>query len=481
MKRNLPLEAEIVKKYTAVSPVLNERGRRLWAAAEARSIGYGGDALVSSATGLARETIRNGRREIERGVQASDRVRGPGGGRPGIDETQPGIREALERLVDPLTRGDPGSPLRWTCKSRAKLAGALTERGWRVSSTTVGRVLNELGYRLQSVRKSREGAAHPDRNAQFEHINATAEHFLSDGEPVISVDTKKKELVGDFRNAGREWQPQGEPERALVHDFPSDASGKAIPYGIYDMARNEAWVSVGRDHDTPAFAVASIRQWWQMMGHQAYPEAQALFITADAGGSNGYRSRTWKHALQHFADETGLRIRVSHFPPGTSKWNSATSEGWHIQQERESCRGKSQSPVARIAGWRETETLKPIDKAIVRMAASHQAVTKVNAQVASKMRPRRSSPLFQGEGSMRWRTLTKAPEHSGGVLATAWWQGCAKQLEKPSSSRREIGGSWVGRITGSTGKSADGERVEDGSVVAMKRSNVRGARGPCCL
>ena len=481
MKRNLPLEAEIVKKYAAVSPVLNERGRRLWAAAEARSIGYGGDALVSSATGLARETIRNGRREIERGVQASDRVRGPGGGRPGIDETQPGIREALERLVDPLTRGDPGSPLRWTCKSRAKLAGALTERGWRVSSTTVGRVLNELGYRLQSVRKSREGAAHPDRNAQFEHINATAEHFLSDGEPVISVDTKKKELVGDFRNAGREWQPQGEPERALVHDFPSDASGKAIPYGIYDLARNEAWVSVGRDHDTPAFAVASIRQWWQMMGHQAYPEAQALFITADAGGSNGYRSRTWKHALQHFADETGLRIRVSHFPPGTSKWNSATSEGWHIQQERESCRGKSQSPVARIAGWRETETLKPIDKAIVRMAASHQAVTKVNAQVASKMRPRRSSPLFQGEGSMRWRTLTKAPEHSGGVLATAWWQGCAKQLEKPSSSRREIGGSWVGRITGSTGKSADGERVEDGSVVAMKRSNVRGARGPCCL
>ena len=481
MKRNLPLEAEIVKKYAAVSPVLNERGRRLWAAAEARSIGYGGDALVSSATGLARETIRNGRREIERGVQASDRVRGPGGGRPGIDETQPGIREALERLVDPLTRGDPGSPLRWTCKSRAKLAGALTERGWRVSSTTVGRVLNELGYRLQSVRKSREGAAHPDRNAQFEHINATAEHFLSDGEPVISVDTKKKELVGDFRNAGREWQPQGEPERALVHDFPSDASGKAIPYGIYDMARNEAWVSVGRDHDTPAFAVASIRQWWQMMGHQAYPEAQALFITADAGGSNGYRSRTWKHALQQVADETGLRIRVSHFPPGTSKWNSATSEGWHIQQERESCRGKSQSPVARIAGWRETETLKPIDKAIVRMAASHQAVTKVNAQVASKMRPRRSSPLFQGEGSMRWRTLTKAPEHSGGVLATAWWQGCAKQLEKPSSSRREIGGSWVGRITGSTGKSADGERVEDGSVVAMKRSNVRGARGPCCL
>jgi hypothetical protein len=321
MKRDLDLEATIVEKYAAVSALLNERARRLWAAAESRSIGYGGDALVSSATGLARETIRKGRREIERGVQASDRVRGPGGGRPSIDETQPGIREALERLVDPLTRGDPGSPLRWTCKSRAKLASALVEMGWRVSSTTVGRLLNELGYRLQSVRKSREGAEHPDRNAQFEHINATAERFLADGEPVISVDTKKKELVGDFRNAGREWQPQGEPEQALVHDFPSDGLGKAIPYGIYDMARNEAWVSVGRDHDTPAFAVASIRQWWQMMGQPAYPEAQALFITADAGGSNGYRSRTWKHELHQLADDTGLSIRVSHFPPGTSKWN----------------------------------------------------------------------------------------------------------------------------------------------------------------
>lgn len=321
MKRDLDLEATIVEKYAAVAPLLNERARRLWAAAEARSIGYGGDALVSAATGLARETIRKGRREIERGVEASERVRGPGGGRPSIDATQPGIREALERLVDPLTRGDPGSPLRWTCKSRAKLAGALTEQGWKVSSTTVGRLLNELGYRLQSVRKSREGAEHPDRNAQFEHINATAEQFLADGEPVISVDTKKKELVGDFRNAGREWQPQGQPEQALVHDFPSDGLGRAIPYGIYDMARNEAWVNVGRDHDTPAFAVASIRQWWEQMGQKAYPEARALFITADAGGSNGYRSRSWKHELQQFADATGLRIRVSHFPPGTSKWN----------------------------------------------------------------------------------------------------------------------------------------------------------------
>jgi hypothetical protein len=321
MQRDLALEARLVAKFAAISPVLDERSRRLWAAAESRSIGYGGDALVSAATGLARETIRNGRREIECGVEANGCVRRAGAGRPSIDATQPGIRQALERLVDPLTRGDPGSALRWTCKSRAKLAAALSRQGYAVSSTTVGRLLNELGYRLQSVRKSREGAAHPDRNAQFEHINHSAQRFLGEGQPVISVDTKKKELVGDFRNAGREWHPSGAPEKAMVHDFPSDGLGKAIPYGIYDMARNEAWVSVGRDHDTPAFAVASIGQWWRQMGRKAYPEAKALFITADAGGSNGYRSRSFKHQLQRFADETGLRIRVSHFPPGTSKWN----------------------------------------------------------------------------------------------------------------------------------------------------------------
>ena len=223
--------------------------------------------------------------------------------------------------MDPLTRGDPTSPLRWTCKSRAKLAAALTEQGWRVSSTTVGRLLHRLGYRLQSPRKRQEGATHPDRNAQFEHINRTADEHLRAGEPVISVDTKKKELVGNFKNGGREWQPKGTPPAVLVHDFPTDAEGKAIPYGVYDMARNEAWVSVGWDHDTPAFAVASIRQWWHQMGCGAYPEATTLFITADAGGSNGYRSRAWKHELQQLADETGLTIEVSHFPPGTSKWN----------------------------------------------------------------------------------------------------------------------------------------------------------------
>jgi hypothetical protein len=319
--RNDDLEATIVAKFSVLGPVLDERARRLWAAAESVAIGYGGDALVSSATGLARETIRKGRREVAQGVDATTRIRRAGAGRPGIDTTQPGLTAALESLVDPVTRGDPSSPLRWTCKSRATLTAALAREGWLVSSTTVGRLLNALGYRLRSVRKSREGSAHPDRNAQFEHINATATTFLRQGHPVISVDTKKKELVGDFANAGRERQPSGTPEVVRVHDFPSDAVGKAIPYGVYDMARNEAWVSVGRDHDTPTFAVAAIRQWWTMMGRRAYPQAEALLITADAGGSNGYRSRVWKKELQRVADDLRLRITVAHFPPGTSKWN----------------------------------------------------------------------------------------------------------------------------------------------------------------
>jgi Rhodopirellula transposase DDE domain len=321
MRRNLELEATIAEKYAAVEAVLDERGRRLWTAAESRAIGYGGDALVCDATGVSRPTIRAGRRQIESGTIVSERIRRPGAGRPGIEQSQPGVMEALEKLVDPVTRGDPTSPLRWTCKSRAKLTAALNRDGWQVSSTTVGRMLHELGYRLQSVRKSREGASHPDRNAQFEHINATADEFLQRKQPVVSVDTKKKELVGDFKNNGREWQPKNTPEKALVHDFPQDATGKAIPYGVYDMGRNEAWVNVGRDHDTPTFAVASIRRWWSVMGSSRYPDAEELFITADAGGSNGYRLRAWKHELQKFADETNMRVRVSHFPPGTSKWN----------------------------------------------------------------------------------------------------------------------------------------------------------------
>jgi hypothetical protein len=321
VKRDIDMEAVIVNKFVVMSPLLDERARRLWAAAESVALGYGGDALVSAATGLARVTIRIGRRELAQGVTVTGRIRGPGAGRPDIEQTQPGVTEALDHLVEPVTRGDPMSPLRWTCKSRAKLAAALTGQGWRVSSTTVGHLLHALGYRLQALRKTQEGTAHPDRNAQFAHINATATACLARRQPVISVDTKKKELVGNFKNAGQEWQPTGRPEPVLVHDFPGDAVGKAIPYGVYDMARNEAWVSVGRDHDTPAFAAASIRQWWTMMGRQAYPQAETLLITADAGGSNGYRSRVWKQELQRLADDLRLSIHVCHFPPGTSKWN----------------------------------------------------------------------------------------------------------------------------------------------------------------
>lgn len=315
------LEAIIVEKYATIGTELTERGRRLWAATESRAIGYGGDALVSRATGIDRKTIRKGRHEIENGIEINTRLRKAGGGRRSLEKSQPGIMQALEQLVDPITRGDPMSALRWTCKSRAKLAAALTKEGWKISSTTVGRYLHELGYSLQSTQKSNEGTSHPERNAQFEFINATAEGYQTAGQPVISVDTKKKELVGDFKNNGQEWQPKGCPEKALVHDFPGDSIGKAIPYGVYDMGRNEAWVSVGQAHDTPSFAVASIRQWWKQMGANAYPEADSLFITADAGGSNGYRSWAWKAELQRLADETNLRIRVSHFPPGTSKWN----------------------------------------------------------------------------------------------------------------------------------------------------------------
>jgi hypothetical protein len=321
LRRNLDLEATLVAKYAALSSLLNERARRLWAAAESVAIGYGGDAVVSSATGLSRNTIRSGRRELAAGGAPGGRLRRPGAGRPEIETAQPGLQAALEALVDPVTRGDPTSALRWTCKSKAKLAAALTAQGWRVSATTVGRLLHALGYRLQALQKTLEGTSHPDRNAQFEYINATATALLQRQQPVISVDTKKKELIGDFKTGGREWQPSGQPEPVRVHDFPGDAVGKAIPYGVYDMARNEAWVSVGRDHDTPAFAVASIRQWWTMMGRQAYPGATDLYITADAGGSNGYRSRAWKAGLQRVADDLGLTIHVSHFPPGTSKWN----------------------------------------------------------------------------------------------------------------------------------------------------------------
>lgn len=316
-------EQEIRRKYEALSPLMDERMRRCWAGVEADAIGDGGIAIVERATGMSRTTIRAGRDEVRAGVQSIDvvQVRRTGGGRPRLEEQDPGLMTDLESLVDPVTRGDPESPLRWTSKSTRKLAAELAERGKPISPQKVGQLLFDLGYRLNAAQKTLEGTDHPDRNEQFEFINDRVEAYQARSAPVISVDTKKKELVGDFKNAGREWQPIGEPVPVRVHDFIDPDLGKAIPYGIYDLGRNEGWVNVGIDHDTPEFAVASIARWWSQMGRRVYPNASELLITADAGGSNGYRSRSFKTELQKFADRSGLTIGVSHFPPGTSKWN----------------------------------------------------------------------------------------------------------------------------------------------------------------
>jgi hypothetical protein len=317
-------EGIVRRKWRLLKVTMGERARRLWAGAEADAIGWGGVAAVARATSLAISTVRKGRDEIRAGIRAEEaiRVRRKGGGRRGFEVGHPDVWSKLEKLVDPATRGDPESPLRWTCKSTQVLANEMfVQHGIRVSDRTIAKLLKEHDYSLQAPNKSVEGAQHPDRNAQFELINAKAEACLARGVPVLSVDTKKKELVGNFKNGGREWQPEGEPELVDVHDFPSDAVGKAIPYGVYDVGANDGFVSVGIDHDTPVFAVTTIEAWWKRVGVKRYPAVRELFITADAGGSNGYRSHVWKYELQRVADTTGLAIHVSHFPPGTSKWN----------------------------------------------------------------------------------------------------------------------------------------------------------------
>jgi len=316
-------EEEIRIKYEALGPVLNERVRRLWAGAEAVAFGPGGIAAVCRATGMSRTTVRVGREELAAGVSADDvvQVRQEGGGRPRLEDKNPELVIALESLVEPVTRGDPESPLRWTSKSTRKLADELLRQGHTVSPQKVGQMLHDLGYSLQGTRKTTEGSQHPDRNAQFEFINDRVDAYQAQGAPVISVDTKKKELVGDFKNAGREWQPGGKPVPVRTHDFIDRELGKVIPYGVYDLNQNTGWVNVGIDHDTPAFAVESIWQWWWRMGRRTYPDATEILITADGGGSNGSRCRAWKVELQRLANRTGLTISVSHFPPGTSKWN----------------------------------------------------------------------------------------------------------------------------------------------------------------
>jgi transposase len=315
-------EPKVRARFEMLAPFLNERTRRLAAAAEAAAIGRGGIAEVSRATGVSRRAIASGLDQLKATDDlGASRIRRPGGGRKRTVDTDATLRADLERLIDPVTRGDPESPLRWTCKSIRKLAEELRRIGHATSHRMVAELLHELGYSLQGNRKTIEGKGHPDRNAQFEHINRKVRAALKAGEPVISVDAKKKELVGDFKNAGREWRPEGDPEPVRVYDFIIPGLGRVTPYGVFDMARNSGWVNVGTDHDTSAFAVESIRRWWGSMGRAQYPEAKTLLITADGGGSNGSRVRLWKLELQRLASETGLRISVCHFPPGTSKWN----------------------------------------------------------------------------------------------------------------------------------------------------------------
>jgi hypothetical protein len=317
----------IRNKFELLRPLMNERLRRQWAACETLTLPRGGATVVALATGLSRTTIWLGRKELRHQAELPpeeiqpERVRAPGGGRHLAEDDDPTLLRDLEALVEATTRGDPQSPLRWTCKSTRNLAAELNGLGHRVSHVTVAALLHDLNYSLQANRKTREGKGHPDRDAQFEHINQQVRAFQRQGQPAVSVDAKKKESVGDFKNPGREWHRRGHPEEVRAKDFPDRQLGKVIPEGVYDLTHNEGWVSVGIDHDTADFAAESIRRWWQEMGQPLYPRAKRLLLTADAGGSNGYRSRLWKVALQRLANDLGLRISVCHFPPGTSKWN----------------------------------------------------------------------------------------------------------------------------------------------------------------
>lgn len=312
----------IREKYRALLPSMNERQRRLWAGAEAKALGHGGIKIVSNATGLNPNTVAKGIAELsEKEVLDPSRVRRSGGGRKAKAVLLPDLAKILEELVESGTRGDPESPLRWTSKSTRHLSRELKSRGLRVSHTLVSSLLRESGYSLQSNVKTKEGTSHPDRNAQFEHISAVVKRRLKRNLPCISVDTKKKEIVGPFKNGGREWMPMGKPVKVRVHDFPDPKKGKAVPYGVYDIGQNSGWVSVGVDHDTAEFAVATIRRWWRSQGAKRYPKTRTLLITADSGGSNGSRVRLWKWELQKLATQTGLTISVCHLPPGTSKWN----------------------------------------------------------------------------------------------------------------------------------------------------------------
>ncbi len=356
--------SSVREKYKALAPLLHEKARRCWAACEALSLGRGGISLVAAATNLSRPMIRRGIAELESGGHGSDqdradesRIRRPGAGRYPIAATDRGLLQDLERLIGPATRGDPMSPLVWTSKSTRALADALAASGHKLSHQTVGRLLIDMGYSLQANRKAEEGTDHPDRDAQFQHINRKVRSFQRRGQPVVSVDTKKKEIVGNYKNPGREWEPRGEPRRVRSHDFPDKELGKVAPYGVYDLTVNDGWVNVGIDHDTAEFAVESIRRWWYRMGRSVYPEAKELLITADSGGSNGSRNRLWKICLQHLVNEIALKVAVCHFPPGTSKWNKIEHRMFcHIT---ENWRGRplvSRSVAVNLIGSTRTRT-----------------------------------------------------------------------------------------------------------------------------
>ena len=355
-------------KYELLRPLMDERMRRQWAASEALSLKRGGVTLVAQATGMSRTTIGEGMRELRErtnlGIEDETciselptQMRHPGGGRHPLKVNDPTLVRDLEALIEPTTRGDPQSPLRWTCKSTRNLAEALSRQGHCVSYQTVAVLLHDLGYSLQALRKTREGGAHPDRDAQFRYINQQVIAFQERGQPVVSVDTKKKELVGDFKTAGQEWQPEGTPEEARIYDFRDKDLGKVIPRGVYDLTWNEGWVSVGVDHDTAPFAAETLRRWWQEMGSGVYPEAQGLLITADAGGSNSYRSRLWKVAIQELADLLGFPISVCHFPPGTSKWNQIEHRMFsHLTQNWRGRPLVSRAVIVNLIGHTTTRT-----------------------------------------------------------------------------------------------------------------------------
>jgi hypothetical protein len=357
--------AAVRNKYQALYPVMDEKVRRRWAACEAMAMGWGGITAVAAATGLSRPTLRAGIAEVQGGVPRAEegqpteaqRIRRDGGGRRRLTAGDRTLLKDLQAVLESSTRGDPQSPLLWTSKSTRHLADALVQQGHRVSHHTIARLLDDLHYSLQANRKTTEGSSHPDRDAQFEHINTQVRTFQKRGQPVVSVDAKKKELIGDFKNAGREWHPQGQPVKVRSKDFLDKQLGKGIPYGVYDITANNGWVSVGIDHDTAQFAAESLRRWWQHMGSRVYPRAKELLVTADAGGSNGYRIRLWKVAVQELADTIGLRISVCHFPPGTSKWNKIEHRMFcHIT---ENWRGKplvSRAVIVNLIGNTKTRT-----------------------------------------------------------------------------------------------------------------------------